>query len=328
MRLRTRIAALLLLLVGSGCAAIPSAELDAYLEASNEVHAITNNVLDIVAPYERGVVRRTALTTLVTPTEHSASEIEALRELAADPAAVDAEFAGSDATGLESCIGRTGEGRYCYPLRDAYATLGDPPLVAAFRRTADVVWRYDRILAAYAQGVSGALLMADLQRLKSRIDAGLALSGAAAPALPNALTAAVAALKPIATEVGTQRDRAALGQLLLRHQSAVDSAYTAMAIASTELFNNVHVDTNNRIAVRPEERAALLRRRDEIRSVIANWTVLLDDARMLLAELKIAAERPQALEPQLREMGLLSIRSLGRASVVRNQIDTLGEPRP
>jgi len=326
MTLRTRIAPLLVLLVASGCTTTPRADLDAYLEASNEVYAITNNVFDIVAPYERGVVRRMALVDPATST--TPSEIEALRELAADPATVDAAFAGSDAMGLESCIGRTGEGRYCYPLRDAYATLGDPPLVAALRRTADAVWRYDRILAAYAQGVSSALLVADLQRLKSRIDAGLALSDTAAPAVPGALTAAFAALGPIAAEVGAQRDRAALGQLLLRHQPAVDSAYVAMAMASTELFNNVYVDMNNRIVARPEERAALLRRRDEIRSVIANWTVLLDDTRILLAELKIAVESPQALEPRLREMGVLSIRALGRTSVVRNQIDTLGEPRP
>jgi hypothetical protein len=54
-------------------------------------------------------------------------------------------------------------------MRDAYADIGDPPLVAAYRNLADVILRFNRLLIAYADGISGRLLAQDLDGLSASV---------------------------------------------------------------------------------------------------------------------------------------------------------------
>jgi hypothetical protein len=53
----------LLVLIVAGCTPIPRVELGAYTTAYSDVQAVTNGLLDIVAPYERIVMPRTSQST-------------------------------------------------------------------------------------------------------------------------------------------------------------------------------------------------------------------------------------------------------------------------
>jgi hypothetical protein len=94
----SRLGTLLVPLLLTACATtVPKVELDAYIGGYNKVEQTTNTVLDLMAPFEREVMRSVA---------------------ASD---------GPDGTALgDDCP--TGKNAYCYRLRDAYATIGDPPL--------------------------------------------------------------------------------------------------------------------------------------------------------------------------------------------------------
>ena len=70
---------------------------------------------------------------------------------------------------------------------------------------------------------------------------------------------------------------------------------------------------------------ALVTRRKEIRRLIANWTVLLDDTRRLLRELKAAIEVPDGLETQLRNLDS-AVKARVDTSVLKREIATLGTP--
>ena len=54
-------------------------------------------------------------------------------------------------------------------MRDAYADIGDPPLVGAYRNLSNVVLRFNTLLVAYADGISDRLLKRDLDRLSTSV---------------------------------------------------------------------------------------------------------------------------------------------------------------
>lgn len=321
------------------CAQVPRYEFNAFLEASEQLHSVTEDTLDIVAAYEREVIRNVAETTGAPPDapdpRAAAATADDLSEFGLAPKQIGLQLEPSAAVSSgagaipAACRGRTGPGQFCYQYRAAYATIGDPLLVAAVRRLSDVLYRYNAVLAAYGNGASGEILAADLARLQGELGAGLALLGTAAPAVPAGVAGAFKALDPIARAVGKFRDRKALVDFLLGYADQVDAAYEAMAQGSTELFSNVYEGTtilSNRRGTTRVDEAALRARRDQIRELIANWTVLIDRSRRLLRELRIALANPGTLEPRLREMGLISARSLAAAEIVRAQIMALGLP--
>jgi hypothetical protein len=99
-----------------------------------------------------------------------------------------------------------------------------------------------------------------------------------------------------------------------------------MATNSIELYSLVAVGTNLFRRMGPAGGdSALVTRRKEIRRLIANWTVLLDDTRRLLRELKVAVEMPEGLETQLNNLDS-TVKTLADTTIVKKEIATLGTP--
>lgn len=137
---------------------------------------------------------------------------------------------------------------------------------------------------------------------------------------------AVGALAPIAGTAGQIADRAQLRSFLLDNYDLVDQAIGLMAANSVELYANVVVGTNlfRRMAA-PGAGGSLIARRQDIRRVIANWVVLMEDNRRLLRELRAAIATPDGLESRLNNLDP-PINSRIDASIINRQIATLGTP--
>jgi hypothetical protein len=121
-------------------------------------------------------------------------------------------------------------------------------------------------------------------------------------------------------------DRAQLRDFLLNNYENVDKAIALMATGSAELYANVAIGTNLfRRMTAPGAGQSLVVRRQEIRRLIANWTVLLDDNRRLLRELRDAAAAPDGLETRLNNLDP-SVKARTDTSVIKKQIATLGTP--
>jgi hypothetical protein len=342
-----------------GCAPVPKAELTAYTTAYSDSLEATNGVLDIVVPYERVVMRFAASDTasMISTPGTDGAPLPVHRRTArpaaplpppdptlfADPSAVSpakpaapldrtaVASAGAHATvGGGGCGGIGEVDPFCYELRDAWADVGDPPLVAAYRNLADVVLRFNNLLVAYANGVSGTLLEQDVNNLSAAADDLTQLAPIAAISGAGSFAAgfsgAVSALAPIAGIAGRIADRAQLRSFLLSNYNNVDKAIALMASSSAELYANVAIGTNlfRRLA-RPGAGQALVMRRQEIRRLIANWTVLLDDNRRLLRELRAAIAAPDGLETRLNNLGP-PIKAGVDTSIIKKQIATLGTP--
>lgn len=361
-------------LVVAGCAGAPRAEIAAYTSAYSEILTITNGVLDIVAPYERIVIRESAPGAISIPSslrrqsridpavwEAFAQEPElpgfgAPRppppELpgfgAPRPSAPSSERppsrpappgAGSVAqpqrprvlTLSGPCTRRVaGDDPYCYEMRDGYADIGDPPLVGAYRNLANVVLRFNTLLIAYADGVSGRLLQQELTGLATAVTELSTVSPISrinkAGAFAASFGALVDGLGPIVNIAGRYIDRAELRRFLLANYDLVDAALVLMARDSVELYANVAIGTNSfRRMAPPGTGQSLLTRRREIRRLISNWTVLLDDTRRLLGELKFAIETSDGIETRLHNLDG-TIRARIDTSAIKKQIATLGTP--
>jgi hypothetical protein len=229
-----------------------------------------------------------------------------------------------------ACRGVGGTAPFCYETRDAYADIGDPPLVAAYRRLASVVFRFNALLVAYGNGISGTLLQQDLDGLASSVtdvtQLGLIAGISGVGSFASGFGTAIQGLAPIANKAGEIADRAQLRTFLLNNYALVDQALEAMARNSVDLYANVAVGTNLFRRMKPPGQGEVLTtRRDDIRRLIANWTVLLDDARRLLRELKAAIEAPNGLESRLRNLDPPTQVQLD-TSLVKKQIANLGAP--
>lgn len=280
--------AALLLAACTTATTVPRVELDAYIGSYDKLQQTTNTVLDLVAPFER----------------------EVIRSVAAQP--------GSGAGG--DCP--TGRNSYCYALRDAWATIGDPPLVKSIRRSTDVLLRFNKLLSAYASSASVDLLRADYARLQARIGplAGLAASapGNIGPAITIAKQLGTAAAEPL---LGAA-DRAQFGVYLRDNRAAVDEAFGLLAESSEVLYGNVSsaTDLRKRAAANAAERAALDQRREQLRQILANWTVLIDNARVQLNELAWASANPDNMETRLRNLGNLDSETNANAAILNREI--------
>lgn len=219
---------------------------------------------------------------------------------------------------------------YCYETRDAYADIGDPPLVASFRNLSNVVHRFNALLIAYANGVSGPLIEQELNGLSSAvttISTFVPASGAAgAGVFATRFNGIVGKLVPIAQFIGPAIDRAQLRSFLLENYELVDDAIELMATSSGTLYSNVAVGTLFFARTPNVSTQALTARQREIRGLIANWTVLLDDSRQLLRELKGAIEVPDGLETRLRNLNESTVTTRIDTAAIRKQIATLGTP--
>ena len=102
-------------------------------------------------------------------------------------------------------------------------------------------------------------------------------------------------------------------------------ALLLMAQNSSKLYANVYVGTQLfQIRTRGAGENLNTRRR-EIRRLIANWTVLLDDTRRILRELKIAIEASDGLETRMRNLEATVISRIN-TSAIKKEIATLGTP--
>lgn len=228
------------------------------------------------------------------------------------------------------CRGIGGADPFCYELRDAWADIGDPPLIAAYRNLSNVVLRFNNLLVAYANGISGRLLEQDVNGLAAAADdltqhAPIAAIGGVG-GFAAGFSSAVRALAPIAGIAGQIADRAQLRSFLLNNYENVDMALALMATSSAELYANVAIGTNlfRRLAP-PGTGQSLVMRRQEVRRLIANWTVLLDDNRRLLRELRAAIAAPDGLETRLNNLDP-TIKARMDTGIIKKQIATLGTP--
>ena len=419
--MRAGIVACLALAVGVGaCSTIPRVELTAYAAAYADIQSVTNGVLDIIAPYERVVIRFAARNTAslgtipVADASNSASEklLNAMAQanpaptpgtapssqpgatsapasptsagaerpsrptpqvdqgllipkqgaarpprptpqvdqslllpkqgtarparpapqidpgLLADPAAVNRPPRTGSVIIARPCRA-FGADPYCYEMRDGFADIGDPPLVGAYRNLANVILRFNTLLVAYSDGISGRLLRQEIEGFTSSINeiSKLApitnISGAGTFAA--SFTGIVNSLLPIADLAGGVVDRAQLRTFLLDNYEIVDQALLLMAQNSSKLYANVYVGTQ---LFQIKTRGAgenLNTRRREIRRLIANWTVLLDDTRRILRELKIAIEASDGLETRMRNLEATVISRIN-TSAIKKEIATLSTP--
>jgi hypothetical protein len=185
---------------------------------------------------------------------------------------------------------------YCYNICLGYADIGAPPLVAAYRNLSDVVARFNSLMVAYSNGVTGPLLKQELDGLAnsvsqlSKLPPISAVNGAAG--LGVSFQAVISEIIPIASFIGPFVDRAQLRAFLITNYNLVDKALDLMGRSSPELYANVAVGTRlfRREASAGSASQALVTRQKEIRRLIANWTVLLDDTRHLLSDLEAAVE--------------------------------------
>jgi hypothetical protein len=183
---------------------------------------------------------------------------------------------------------------------------------------------------AYSNGISGTLLQQELDGLASSVtDAtqlGLIAGISGAGSFASGFSTVIRELDPIARVAGEIADRDQLRTFLLGNYARVDQALEVMARNSVDLYANVAIGTNLFRRIKsPGQGETLITRRDDIRRLIANWTVLLDDARRLLRELKAAIEVPNGLETRLRNLDPPAQIQLD-TSLVKKQIATLGAP--
>ena len=413
------VAAGVALAVGGGaCSTIPRVELTAYAAAYADIQSVTNGVLDIIAPYERVVIRFAARNTAsldTTPVADASNSEKLFDAMAQANPAPNPGAAPSSQPGAASAPGPTGAGAerpqrpapqvdpgllvpkqgaarpprptpqvderlllpkqgtvrparpapridpdlladpvvvnrpprtgtvivarrpcrafgsdpYCYEMRDGFADIGDPPLVGAYRNLANVILRFNTLLVAYSDGISGRLLRQEIEGFTSSITeiSRLApitnISGAGTFAA--SFTGIVNSLLPLADLAGGVVDRTQLRIFLLDNYEIVDQALLLMALNSSKLYANVYVGTQ---LFQIKTRGAgenLNTRRREIRRLIANWTVLLDDTRRILRELKIAVEASDGLETRMRNLEATVISRIN-TSAIKKEIATLGTP--
>lgn len=219
---------------------------------------------------------------------------------------------------------------FTYETRAAYSDIGDPPLVGAFRNLSNVILRFNNLLVAYADGVSGRLLGQDLAALSSA--AGALGELASVAGIPGAgvsgvgLAGIASKLQPLANIAGAAVDRAQLRQFLLDNAQNVDDAIELMARNAPQLDHVVEVGTfNYEVFVPGSSSRALNARQLDIRRVIADWMGVLIDVQGLLRELKTAVAIPNGLETRLRNLDS-SMKTRIDTSALKKRIATLGTP--
>ncbi|MEO9514522.1 MAG: hypothetical protein ABJH45_18845 [Paracoccaceae bacterium] len=244
------------------CTPLPKAELNAYARTFEAFENVSNKVLDIVAPYERAATRKTNYTTTDCPMDQP-------RVLSNDP--------------------------FCHQIRDAFATIGDPPLVKSYRNLISIIARFNVIVIAYSNGVS-------LQFIKQDVDEFSNIVGVFGATATAEFTELVDELTPLVQQSSNIRDRRELQIFLTANFETVEAAFQRMAIQSGALYTNVDTGTLRLIGEGGVNRKALESRRRELRSILANWTVLIEETQDLLQGMEFAISNPENLEVRIRNL--------------------------
>jgi hypothetical protein len=188
-----------------------------------------------------------------------------------------------------------------------------------------VLLRFNKLLTAYAAGVSAQLLAADYARLQARIGVLGGLAESASPAIGPAISIAKSLGESVAGPLAASADRAQFGVYLQQNHAHVDQALGLLAQSSQALYGNVKTGTDlrKRAAADASQRAALDQQRDELRRLLANWTVLIDDVRVQLGELAWASANPQGLETRLRNLSQTDAETAANAEILNREIIAL-----
>lgn len=286
---------------------LPQAELDAYLIGYTKVQDATNSVLDLMTPFEREVIR-------------SLSSIEISTSPAVDTSLLVISTDEAESQGLSDCP--TGKNNYCYQYRDAYATIGDPPLVKSVRRTSNVLFRFNKLLAAYAAGASAEILEADFASLQADVGVLGMVAKESVPGIGQAIEIAKMLAKPLVASA----DRAQFGVYLKENHADVDKALGLLAESSEVLYSNVKLATQIRrraVNTSSVESKALVKQGEDMRRILANWSVLIDDVRVQLSELAVAAEHPENFETGLRNLGKIDIEMMTNTEILNRELLSL-----
>ncbi len=271
-----------LLAISTACTPFPKAELNSYTKSYALFEEVSNDVLDLVIPYER-----------ISSRSQSAASEKCLHGgvLSGDP--------------------------YCYEIRDSFATIGDPKLVDSYRNLLAVIGRYNAILLAYSDGATMKFIQQDLDGLTG-------LLGGVGDSVATELVTAFSGIKPVSSKISAVKDRHTLGLFLVDSHALVDTAFVALSQNTNALYANVSTGTAKAKAKRGANVAALNSRRKEIRDIIANWTVLMDENRKLLGELKFAIENQNNIEVRLRNLSDDALPVHAGLQTLKGQISNLG----
>lgn len=268
----------------AGCTPLPTAELNAYVRTFQTFDEVSNDVLDLIVPYERAGTRRTNYTSANCPDDQP-------NVLVNDP--------------------------FCYGIRDAFATIGDPALVNSYRNLIETVVRFNAIIVAYAEGTSFRFVQQDVDAFSNAI-------GVLGATATREFTGLTAALQPVAAQSLALRDRRALQDFISANVGLVETVFAEMALQSGALYANVDSGTQYLIAVGAGNTAALRSRRGELRNIIANWTVLIDQTRDLLQGMEFAIANPDNLSVRLRNLGGETFEVSADFRALRDQISAIG----
>ncbi len=268
----------------AACTPLPRAELEAYRQTFNAFESVSNDVLNIVAPYERAATRKSSYTRADCPNNQPA-------------------VLSSDA--------------FCYSIRDNFASIGDPQLVASYRNLINMVSRFNAIVVGYADGAS-------FQFIKQDVDEFGNLVGVFGSTAASEFAGLVSEGTPIVQATADLTDRRDLVEFVNLNFQLVDQAFEEMALQSGALYSNVVTGTTLLRQSGSGNSSALASRKTEMREIIANWTVLMDETRRLLGEMTFAVSNPENLEVRLRNIGENSIQINAGFAVLEQQISELG----
>jgi len=266
------------------CTPLPRAEVAAYQQTFDAFRSVSMSVLDIVAPYERAATRKRSYTASDCPGETDVV-------LSQDP--------------------------FCYGIRDQFATIGDPTLVGSYRNLIEVVYRFNTIITAYSDGISIRFLKQDAEEFAAL--AGPFLAGAS-----ETVSGAVDSATPLATQAANLSDRNELLVFLAENHARVTSAFEEMALRSGRLYGTVNSGTAVLTANDPGLRATLNPRRQEIRTIIANWTVLIDETKDMFETMQFALSNPNNLEVRLRNLDETTFEVRAGFATLEGQIAAIG----
>lgn len=266
------------------CTPQPTAELNAYARTFEAFEDVSNDILTLITPYERAGTRQRRYTAANCPDDQPSVLVD-------DP--------------------------FCYGIRDAFATIGDPPLVKSYRNLITIVARFNAIVVAYAEGASFRFVQQDMDEFSNSVS----VLGTTAS---SEFASLVGELTPVAERSLTLRDRQELQAFIAENVPVVEMAFDQMVLQSGALFSNVDSGTQYLIGVGAGNTSALRSRRGEIRDIIANWTVLTDQTRDLLQGMEFAITNPENLEVRLRNLGAASFEVSKDFDVLRGQISNIG----
>lgn len=255
-----------------------------------------------------------AINTLVTVSEPMADQLRVaerergLKLIDEDGGVVAGVTAGAPIDG-------TGIAPEFHPEHAAYfAESGDTPLAGAIRASAAALKRYSDALLIYANGEALDAARADLSAVSGDVSLGMAaLGGGGGSTVFAVADEAVSA-------AGAFGSRAAFQSLLREQGGALDDLLGAMIDNSPAVYRELVAADNAKledIAVSKGDGAEIVSRMKTKRSLVAEWVLLTQSARALLADALAAIDRPATISENLATIAALSGDTRIRAARIR-----------